>query len=116
MHRIHHPIAPAPSDEGPDREVCASGQAIDNDGVAIIIYAWWPTSTCIATSTDDELIEWNKLPELAIPSPKNGETVYGKYRDGAPCMWREGDYWYDLCGRREPDGGDMLSFSNEKTC
>ena len=109
VHWVHHPIALMPSVEGPDSRVCASGHAVDNNGVATIIYFGIPGGTCIATSEDDDLLTWKKHPQAVIPAPMQGDADFGHYGVGDPCMWREGDRWYALCGWRDPEGGDTAS-------
>lgn len=111
IHWIHYPIALSPTPDGPDRFCCASGVAVNNNGVPTLIYHGVTDGTCIATSDDDMLIHWTKHPaNPVIPTPKPDDHVeYGVYD---PCAWRDGDYWYALTGwgrnhcRPEVTGGD----------
>lgn len=109
IHWVHHPIALQPSIEGVDGDSCFSGHIFDNNGVATIIYYGRPGGSCIATCSDYELDNWLKHPKAVIPQPKPGDENHGKYSAGDPSMWREGDYYYALCGFREPEGGDTAS-------
>jgi beta-fructofuranosidase len=109
IHWAHHPIALQPSIPGVDALSCFSGHVVDNGGVATIIYFGRPGGSCIATSSDYRLDRWTKHPRAVIPRPRPGEPDHGRYSGGDPCMWREGDRWYALCGFRSPQGGDTAS-------
>lgn len=89
------PIALAPTPEGPDKDGCWSGCAVNNDGVPTLVYTGvWPESQNIATSTD--MIEWTKHPNNpVVPAPPPDLDVTG-FRD--PCVWREGNTWYMVIG------------------
>lgn len=107
VHWVHHPIILTPTPDGPDRDGCFSGGAINRDGVPTLIYHGVPEGTCIATSKDDNLLHWDKYPgNPVIPTPKPGEPNYGKYGVYDPCAWKKGDSWYALCGGRDPASGD----------
>lgn len=107
VHWTHHPIALTPTLGGPDRDGCFSGGAVINDGVPTLIYHGVPEGTCIATSEDPDLVRWTKHPaNPVIPVPKPEDPDYGKYRVYDPCAWKHGDFWYALCGSRDPAGGD----------
>ena len=55
----------------------AGGVLIDKESVPIIIYHGVNAGTCIATSADDELVHWNKLPaNPVIPLPRAGAALY----------------------------------------
>jgi beta-fructofuranosidase len=114
VHWVHHPVALRPSPGGPDEGLCASGHAVDNDGVATIIYLGIPGGICIATSEDDDLVGWTKHTDAVIPVSKPGEPVHGKYSLGDPTMWKEGAWWYALCGGKDPEGGDACSLFKSK--
>ena len=68
-----------------------------------------PSGSCIATADDDELNGWTKHPQAVISTAQPGDDDYGQYGVGDPCMWREGEVWYALCGFRDPQGGDTAS-------
>ena len=109
IHWEHHPIALQPSLPGVDDRACFSGHVVDNDGVATMIYCGIPGGSCIATSSDYRLERWTKHPRVVIPRPRPGDPDHGRYGACDPCMWREGDRWYALCGFRSPRGGDTAS-------
>jgi sucrose-6-phosphate hydrolase SacC (GH32 family) len=95
VHWVHHPIALTPTPGGPDRDGCFSGGVVVRDGVPTFIYHGVPEGTCIATSTDDELIHWKKHPENPVISNKK---IKGDFSPYDPCAWKQGDSWYALCG------------------
>src|SRR3954469_13247271 len=69
----HLPIALEPSPDGPDRDGCFSGCAVNNNGVATLIYTGLNGQDelpCVATSTGELLITWEKYAgNPVIPSP-----------------------------------------------
>lgn len=95
----HLPVALAPTPGGPDEDGCWSGVAVDHDGVATIIYSGARGSiqrACLATSTDDDLVTWEKYPgNPIIPKPPAGIELVA-YRDHA--VWQEEGLWYQLMG------------------
>jgi beta-fructofuranosidase len=97
IHWTHHPIALTPTQGGPDGTCCASGVAVNNNGVPTLVYHGVPGGTCIATSQDEDLVRWAKHPaNPVIPMPKPDQKVeYGIYD---PCAWKHGDHWYALTG------------------
>jgi len=107
VHWVHHPIAIEPTPGGPDRDGCFSGGAVLHDGVPTFVYHGVPDGTCLATSTDDDLLRWTKCPQnpvIRVPQP--GEPEHGKYVVYDPCAWQDGGYWYILCGGTLPEGRD----------
>jgi len=113
VHWVHHPIALSPTPGGADREACFSGGAVINDGVPTLIYHGVPDGTCLATSTDDDLIEWTKHPAnpvIRVPAP--GDPEHGRYAVYDPCAWRRGDTWYALCGGRDETGDTAYLFKS----
>jgi beta-fructofuranosidase len=99
------PLALEPTPGGVDADGVFSGCAVDNDGVATVVYTGVRDRAdksrlelpCLATSTDDDLRTWHKHPgNPVITAPPQGFDVLG-FRDH--CVWREtaGD-WYQLIG------------------
>jgi beta-fructofuranosidase len=110
VHWTHLPIALAPTPDGPDKDGCWSGCAVDNDGVPTLMYTGvHPQCQLIATSDDDLLRTWTKhRTNPVIPAPPKGMEVTG-FRD--PCTWREGDTWYTVIGSGvEGVGGAILLY------
>jgi beta-fructofuranosidase len=96
VHWTHLPIALAPTPDGPDKDGCWSGCAVDNGSVPTLIYTGvMPQVQCIATGSDD-MLTWTKYdgnPVIAAP-PADLEVT--GFRD--PCVWREDDTWYAVIG------------------
>ncbi|MGQ9523315.1 MAG: glycoside hydrolase family 32 protein [Armatimonadota bacterium] len=92
----HLPIALSPTPDGPDKDGCWTGCAVDNNGVPTLIYTGvHPEVQCVAAGSDD-MLTWSKHsgnPVIAGPPP--GLDVTG-FRD--PCVWREADSWYMALG------------------
>lgn len=95
----HLPIALQPTPDGPDQDGCFSGCAVNNNGVATLIYTGVRGRTelaCVATSTDDLLTSWQKYegnPVIAAPPP---DLKLLAYRDHS--VWKEGNFWYQVMG------------------
>jgi beta-fructofuranosidase len=99
VHWEHLPIGLHPTPGGPDQDGCWSGCAVDDDGVATLIYTGvrGPDQlACVARSTDDRLIAWEKYvgnPVIAAPPP---DLDLVAYRDHS--VWREDGVWYQVIG------------------
>jgi beta-fructofuranosidase len=123
VHWQHLPIGLAPTPGGPDADGCFTGSAVDDNGVATIIYTGiqaspadvatlhdpkknFRESQLLATSTDPELRTWTKLPAPVVPAPPAGLKVTG-FRD--PCPWRgEDGHWYLNVGSGVAGQGGMV--------
>ena len=103
VHWTHHPAALAPNPGDPDKGIFSGGAFVNKQGEATIIYHGVGVGNCIATSSEDDLINWTKLPSNPIiPSPKEGEPEFNKYRSWDPDGWLEGDTYYGLFGGQTP--------------
>lgn len=115
VHWTDHPIALAPGPDGPDRKQCYSGAAFVNaEGVPTHIYHGVPDGICLATSSDDMLIEWDKHPANPI-IPDLGPN--GEYHvTGAPCGWVEDGVHYALTGNSiySPDAAYLFRSTDLK--
>lgn len=113
VHWTDHPIALAPDPDGPDRDGCWSGGALDDDGAPRFIYFGLPDGNCIASSDDDMLLQWRKSPHNpVVPSPPEGQE---EWRAHDPCIWKRDDVYYSLSGShfgpsREPGGSRDAAF------
>jgi beta-fructofuranosidase len=116
------PVALAPSPDGPDRDGCWSGCAVDDDGTATILYTGGrgrKQLPCLATTDDPDLCTWEKDPENPIidelpsrPDVRSTEHWEGEFRDH--CVWQEGSTWYQLIGAGMTDGsGVVLLYESE---
>jgi len=113
VHWEDRPVALSPSPDGPDRDGCWSGCAVDDDGVATVLYTGGRDKRqlpCIATAADDGLTSWDKDPENPIieelptdPEVLRTEDWEGEFRDH--CVWREDGTWYQLIGAGMEGGG-----------
>ena len=109
VHWTDHSISLVPGPDGPDREQCYSGAAfVNQEGVPTHIYHGVPDGICLATSTDNLLLEWEKHPaNPIIPDPgPDGEYVV----KGAPCAWVEDGVYYALTGNsvQSPDAAYLF--------
>jgi beta-fructofuranosidase len=98
------PIALAPTPGTVDEYGVFSGCAVDNHGVATVLYTGVRKPAhgarielpCLATSTDADLVTWTKYPDNpVIAAPPPGFDVLG-FRDHA--VWQEADTWYQVIG------------------
>ena len=103
------PIALSPTPDGPDKDGCWSGCAIDNDGVPTLVYTGvHPEVQCIAIGSGD-MLRWQKhAANPVIAAPPDALEVTG-FRD--PHLWREGPDWYAIIGSGIRDvGGAVLLY------
>ncbi len=95
----HLPVALTPTPNSPDQDGCFSGCAVDNNGVATFIYTGvrgQDQLPCVATSTDDLLITWQKYARNPVIAATPPELDLVAYRDHS--VWKEDDTWYQLIG------------------
>lgn len=106
IHWRHMPIALAPNSGGYDRDGCFSGSAVNNNGIATILYTGVkavPSAQatlrdgthnflevqCLATSTDNDLRTWQKFPQPVLLPPQNPRLT--GFRD--PFLYRTETNW-----------------------
>ena len=116
VHWADRPVALAPSPDGPDRDGCWSGCAVDADGTPTILYTGGRGTRqlpCIATAADDDLNRWVTDPDNPVieevptePAVLSTADWDGEFRDH--CVWRDGDTWYQLIGAGIQDGGGAV--------
>jgi beta-fructofuranosidase len=127
IHWLHRPVALAPTPGGADAGGVWTGTIVIDNGVPTILYTGvaqvsveqatiWGSrpplreTENLATSVDDTLDRWNKLPQPVISAPPQGMKVTG-FRDPTP--WREGDTWYLLIASGEKgNGGNVLLYKS----
>ncbi len=115
VHWEHLPIALTPTPNGPDQVGCFSGCAVDNNGVATLIYTgvrghlMEDQLACVATSTDELLLNWEKYPGNPVIAAPPPDLKLVAYRDHS--VWKEGDTWYQVIGAGIQDlGGTALLY------
>jgi len=99
VHWTHHPTALAPKPGDADVGIFSGNAFVNKQGEATILYHGCGVGNCIATSSEDDLVNWTKSPANPIvPNPKEGDPDFGKYRSWDPHGWLEGDTYYAIFG------------------
>ncbi|WP_153553086.1 GH32 C-terminal domain-containing protein [Halomicrobium sp. LC1Hm] len=116
LHWEDEPVALTPSPDGPDRDGCWSGCAVDDDGTATLVYTGGrgrDQLPCLATTDDPSLRRWEKVTDNPIieapptePDLLSTEEWNGEFRDH--CVWQDGGTWYQLIGAGLADGGGVV--------
>ncbi|WP_418285741.1 glycoside hydrolase family 32 protein [Halorubrum sp. DTA46] len=117
------PVALSPSPDGPDRDGCWSGCAVDDDGTATLLYTGGSGRDqlpCLATTADPDLRTWDKYegnPVIASP-PADLDVLAtehwrAEFRDHN--VWRENGRWYHLVGTGLEDGGGAALLYTSQT-
>jgi len=95
VHWRHHPPALVPRPSDVDQGMFSGNCFLARDGRATMLYHGVGAGNCIATSTDELLDHWTKLPANPIvPIPPDGAL----YRSWDPHGWLEGDTYYAIFG------------------
>jgi beta-fructofuranosidase len=103
VHWRHHPTGLAPRPGDPDLGIFSGNAFVNKRGEATILYHGVGVGNCIATSAEDDLVNWAKLSaNPIIPSPKEGDPEFGKYSSWDPHGWLEGDTYYAIFGGKRP--------------
>ncbi len=114
VHWRDEPVALTPSPDGPDRDGCWSGCAVDAAGTATVLYTGgrgMRQLPCRATATDPDLRTWTKdsdnpviddVPENVVGS----EHWEAEFRDH--CIWFEEGIWHHLIGSGLRDVGGAV--------
>jgi beta-fructofuranosidase len=115
VHWADLPVALEPTPDGPDRDGCWSGCAVDHQGVPMLIYTGvFPQVVCLATSPDN-LLTWHKHPANPVidgPPADFKDRTGGHFRD--PFVWYEDGCWYMLIGSKmEGVGGMILLYQSQ---
>lgn len=107
------PLFPGPGDV--DRGMFSGNVFVNLKGEATALYHGVDAGNCIATSTDDDLIHWTKLPSNPIiPNPKKGDPEFGKYTSWDPHGWVEGGTYYAIFGGT-PGAGTLATLFKGKS-
>jgi sucrose-6-phosphate hydrolase SacC (GH32 family) len=95
VHWRQHRTPLFPTADSPDRGMFSGNCFINKRGEATMLFHGVGAGNCIATSNDDELDRWTKLPSNPIiPNPKGKEP----YASWDPHGWLEGETYYGLFG------------------
>lgn len=101
VHWRQHPTPLFPTADSPDRGMFSGNCLINKHGEATMLFHGVGAGNCIATSSDDNLDRWTKLPSNPIiPNPKGKEP----YASWDPHGWLEGDTYYGLFGGQPRSG------------
>ncbi|MBI5685850.1 MAG: GH32 C-terminal domain-containing protein [Verrucomicrobia bacterium] len=107
VHWRQHPTPLFPTDTSPDRGMFSGNCFINKRGEATMLFHGVGAGNCIATSNDDNLDRWTKLPSNPIiPNPKGREP----YASWDPHGWLEGDTYYGLFGGNPGSGKPPSTF------
>jgi beta-fructofuranosidase len=129
IHWKHLPIALAPTPDWADADGCFTGSAVNDNGVATILYTGvqavpkeratlrdgnhnYRETQCLATSRDPQLLKWQKWKEPVI-QPPNDENLAG-FRD--PFLWRDeaSKLWYlGVASGQYKIGGRVLLYRSK---
>ncbi|EMA66707.1 glycosyl hydrolase family 32 [Halorubrum aidingense JCM 13560] len=117
------PVALTPSPDGPDRDGCWSGCAVDDDGTASLLYTGGDGRDqlpCLATTDDPGLRTWDKYdgnPVIASPPADLDvlETDHWRAEFRDHNVWRENGRWYHLVGTGLEDGGGAALLYTSET-
>ncbi|MGI5459310.1 glycoside hydrolase family 32 protein [Streptomyces sp. CA-249302] len=97
------PLALTPTPGGYDADGCFSGNAVGDGERLVAFYSahradrWW--QPIAAADSLDGGLSWTKRPELVVPEPPSGSTMW---RD--PYVWRQDGGWRMLVGAALADG------------
>jgi beta-fructofuranosidase len=116
------PVALSPDPDGPDRDGCWSGCAVDDDGTPTILYTGGRDREqlpCLAVSPDGTLDRWRKDPANPVieSAPRDIDVLStddwsAEFRDH--CVWRDRDTWYHVIGSGVSGvGGTALLYRGE---
>ena len=107
VHWRQHPTPLYPTDKSVDRGMFSGNCFINKKGEATMLFHGVGAGNCIATSTDDNLDVWTKLPSNPIiPNPKGKEP----YASWDPCGWVEGGTYYAIFGGNPGSGKPASTF------
>jgi len=114
-------VALSPSPDGPDRDGCWSGCAVDDEGTPTLLYTGGngrDQLPCLATTDDPGLRSWEKYGgNPVIESPPADldvlETEHWRAEFRDHNVWREDGRWHHLVGTGLADGGAALLYTSD---
>jgi sucrose-6-phosphate hydrolase SacC (GH32 family) len=107
VHWRHHPTGLYPGPGDPDRGMFSGNCFINKNGEPTMLYHGVDAGNSIATSSEDLLDNWNKLPgNPIVPNTPEGEDPRQPgsvpYASWDPHGWLEGDTYYAIFGGTRP--------------
>jgi len=102
VHWTYHPPAVSPTLEGSMPQGIYSGGAIKNAPKPTLIYHVPGQGTCISVAKDDDLIEWEPLPQNPVIKPHTEEDEFVVFD---PAGWYENGKYYALIGNKNKRPG-----------
>jgi beta-fructofuranosidase len=106
VHWRHHPTSLFPEIGDVDKGMFSGACFINKKGEATMLYHGVGAGNCIATSSDDLLDVWTKLPSNPIVPKTTTKDPYAPgaapYASWDPHGWREGDTYYAIFGGGRP--------------
>ncbi len=106
LHWRHHPPCLFPTPDSPEEGIFSGNCFINKAGQATMLYHGVKVGNCIATSSDAQLDQWQKLPSNPIvpveSKDKWREAGELPYTSWDPHGWLEGDTYYAIFGGKRP--------------
>jgi sucrose-6-phosphate hydrolase SacC (GH32 family) len=95
VHWRHHREGVVPTADSPEKGIFSGNCFVNRRGEATMVYHGVGAGNCMATSGDDWLDEWTKLPTNPYlpPAPEGAP-----YRSWDPFGWIDGDWYYTISG------------------
>jgi len=76
---------------------CFSGSAlVEKDRVIACYHGWKEVGNIVAVSGDPLLLNWEKVTGKAVLPSKNPDGSSPPYHVFDPCIWKEGDFYFQL--------------------
>ncbi|MGI9544952.1 MAG: glycoside hydrolase family 32 protein [Cyclobacteriaceae bacterium] len=102
VHWTYHPPAVSPALDGSMQQGIYSGGAIKNAPRPTLIYHVPGQGTCISVAKDNDLIEWEPLPQNPVIKPHTDNDEFVVFD---PAGWYENGTYYALIGNKNKRPG-----------
>jgi beta-fructofuranosidase len=106
LHWRHHPPFLLPTPDSPEVGIFSGNCFINKEGGATMLYHGVKVGNCIATSSDEQLDTWQKLPSNPIVPVESNETWREAkelpYTAWDPHGWLENETYYAIFGGKRP--------------
>jgi sucrose-6-phosphate hydrolase SacC (GH32 family) len=95
VHWRHHPPGLFPTSDSPEKGIFSGNCFVNKKGEATLVYHGVGAGNCMATSSDELLEHWTKLPTNPyLPNAPEGAP----YRSWDPFGWLDGETYYTISG------------------